>query len=95
MQLTCISLSDIYYKCGCEKSWDEVQEDSFSFMCRGCSKMKGLEVEIERLSQLVLALVGREDVGCASGSGGEQWMIKLGEAMREMLGRTHLSLGGG
>ena len=29
--------------------------------------MKGLYVEIER--QLIMALVGREEVGCASGSG--------------------------
>ena len=35
-------------------------------------------------------------MGCASGSGREgQWMIKWGEAMRELLGRAHLSLGGG
>ena len=69
--------------------------DSFSFECRGCAKMKGLEVEMEWLRQLVLALVGREHVGCASGSGG--WTVddKVGEAMREMLGRAHLSLGGG
>ena len=32
--------------------------------------MKGLEVEMERLRQLVLALVGREEVGCASRSSG-------------------------
>ena len=32
--------------------------------------MKGLEVEMERLRQLVLALVGREEVYCASGSSG-------------------------
>ena len=32
--------------------------------------MKGLEVEMERLRQLVVALVGREEVGCASGSDG-------------------------
>ncbi|KAI0215856.1 hypothetical protein LSAT2_032078 [Lamellibrachia satsuma] len=46
----------------------------------------------------LLALVGREEVGCASGSAGGrggQWMIKCGEAMRGMLGRAHLSLGGG
>ena len=30
----------------------------------------GLEVEVERLRQLVVALVGREEEGCASGSGG-------------------------
>ena len=60
-----------FVKSGCEKSWAEVQVDSLSFECRGCAKMKGLEVEMERLRQLVLALVGREEMGCVSGSGGE------------------------
>ena len=55
---------------GCEKSWAEMQAYIFYFECRGCAKMKGLEVEMERLRQLVVALVGREDVGCVSGSGG-------------------------
>ena len=32
--------------------------------------MKGLEVDIEHLNQLVVVLVGREEVGCASSSGG-------------------------
>ena len=32
--------------------------------------MKGLEVEMEQLRQLGVALVGREEVGCSSGSGG-------------------------
>ena len=50
------------------KSWAEDQADSFCFECRGCAKMKGLEVEMECLRQLV-ELVGREEVGCASGSG--------------------------
>ena len=76
-----------FVKSGCEKSWAEVQADRFSFECRGYAKMKGLEVEMERLMQLVLALVGREDVGCASGSGGGR-----GRWMREMLGRAQ---GGG
>ena len=49
--------------------------------------MKELEAEMGRLSQLVLALVGREEVGCAGGLGGGQWTTKWGEAMREMLGR--------
>ena len=31
--------------------------DNFYFQCRGCAKMKGLEVEMDRLRQLVLALV--------------------------------------
>ena len=33
-----------FVKSGCEKSWAEVQADSFSFECRGCTKMKELEV---------------------------------------------------
>ena len=57
--------------------------------------MKEVEVEMEQLRQLGVALVEREEVGCAGGSGGGEWMIKCGKAMREMLGRAHLSLGGG
>ena len=38
--------------------------------------MKGQEVEMEQLRQLIVALMGREEVGCASGSGRGQWMIK-------------------
>ena len=44
--------------------------DSFSFECRGCTRMKELEVELEQLRLLVVAVVGREQVGCASGSDG-------------------------
>ena len=36
-----------FVKSGYEKSWAEVQADSFSFECRGCTKMKELEVELE------------------------------------------------
>ena len=84
-------------KSGCEKSWTEVQADSFSVECRGCTRMKELEVELEKLRVLVVAVVGREQVGCASGSGGEggQQMIKWGKTTREMLERAHLSLGRG
>ena len=57
--------------------------DSFSFECRGCVKMKGLEVEMERLRQLVVVLVGKEEVGCASGSGGGGVDDKVGEALEE------------
>ena len=39
-------------------------------MSKGYAKMKGLEGEMERLRQLVVALVGREEVVCASGSDG-------------------------
>ena len=59
-----------FVKSGCEKSWAEVQADSFSFECRGCTKMKELEVELEELRLLVVAIVGREQEGCASSSGG-------------------------
>ena len=69
--------------------------DSFSFECRGCAKMKELEVELEQLRLLVVAMEGREQVGCASGSSGGTVDDKVGETMREMLGRAHLSLGGG
>ena len=41
--------------------------------------MKGLEVEFEQLRLLVLAMVGREQVDCASGSGGGTVDDKLGE----------------
>ena len=59
-----------FVKSGCEKSWAQDQMDSFSFECTGCAKMKELEVELEQLRQLIVAIVGREQVGCASGSGG-------------------------
>ncbi|KAI0209770.1 hypothetical protein LSAT2_005508 [Lamellibrachia satsuma] len=49
-----------FIKSRCEKSWAEVQVDSFSFECRGCTKMKELEVELEQLRLLVVAVVGRE-----------------------------------
>ena len=63
-----------FVKSGCEKSWAEVQAGSFCSGCRVCGKMKELEVELEQLRLLVVAVVGREKVGCASGSsgGGEQ-----------------------
>ena len=65
-----------FVKSGYEKSWAEVQADSFSFECRGCMRMKELEVELEQLRLLV---VGREQVGCASGSGGGTVDDKVGE----------------
>ena len=46
-----------FVKSGCEKSWTEVQADSFSFECRGCTRIKELEGELEQL--LVVAVVGR------------------------------------
>ena len=66
---SCINWVD-FVKSGCEKSWAEVQADSFSFECRGCTKMKELEVELEELRLLVVAMVGREQGGCASSSCG-------------------------
>ena len=68
-----------FIKSGCEKSWAEVQADSFGFECRGCTKMKELEVELEQLRQLIVAMVGREQVGCASGSSGGTVDGKVGE----------------
>ena len=44
--------------------------------------MKELEVELEQLRLLVVAMVGREQVGCASGSGGGTVDDKVGEDER-------------
>ena len=41
--------------------------------------MKELEVELEQMRLLVVAVVGREKVGCASGSGGGTVDDKVGE----------------
>ena len=68
------SCSNWVVKSGCEKSWIEVQADSFSFECRGCTRLKELEVRL-----LLVAVVGREQVGCASGSGGGTVYDKVGE----------------
>ena len=68
-----------FIKSRCEKSWAEVQADSFSFECRGCAKMKELEVELEQLRLLVVAMVGREQMDCASGSGGGTVDDNVGE----------------
>ena len=72
-----------FVKPGCEKSWAEVQADSFSFECRGCTKMKELEVELEELRLLVVAMVGREQGGCASSSGGGTVDDKVGKDTRD------------
>ena len=72
-----------FVKSGCEKSWAEVQADSFSFECRGCMKMKELEVELEELRLLVVAMVGREQGGCASSSGGGTVDDKVGKDTRD------------
>ena len=49
-----------FVKSGCGKSWAEVQADSLSFECRGCMKLKELEVEFGQLRLLVVAMVGRD-----------------------------------
>ena len=72
-----------FVKSGCEKSWAEVQADSFSFECRGCTKMKELEEELEELRLLVVAMVGREQGGCASSSGGGTVDDKVGKDTRD------------
>ena len=72
-----------FIKSGCEKSWAEVQADSFSFECRGCTKMKELEVELEELRLLVVAMVGREQGSCASSSGGGIVADKVGKDTRD------------
>ena len=41
--------------------------------------MKELEVELEQLRLIIVAVVGREQVGCASGSGGGTVDDKVGE----------------
>ncbi|KAI0237070.1 Pre-mRNA-splicing factor 18 [Lamellibrachia satsuma] len=71
-----------FVKSGCEKSWAEVQADSFSFECRGCARMKELEVELEELRLLVVAIVGREQGSCASSSGGGTVDDKVGKDTR-------------
>ena len=72
-----------FVKSGCEKSWAEVQADSFSFECRGCTKKKELEVELEELRLLVVAMVGREQGGCASSSSGGTVDDKVGKDTRD------------
>ena len=72
-----------FVKSGCDKSWAEVQADSFSFECRGCTKMKELEVELEELRLLVVAMVGKEQGGCASSSGGGTVDDKVGKDTRD------------
>ena len=72
-----------FVKSGCEKSWAEVQADTFSFECRGCARMKELEVELEELRLLVVAMVGREQGSCASSSGGGTVDDKVGKDTRD------------
>ena len=72
-----------FVKSGWEKSWTEVQADSFSFECRGCTKMKELEVELEQLRLFVVGTVGREQRGFASSSGGGTVDDKVGKDTRD------------
>ncbi|KAI0238011.1 hypothetical protein LSAT2_011361 [Lamellibrachia satsuma] len=72
-----------FVKSGCEKSWAEVQADSFSFECRGCARMKEIEVELEELRLLVVAMVGREQGSCASSSGEGTVDDKVGKDTRD------------
>ena len=72
-----------FVKSGCEKSWAEVQADSFSFECRGCTRMKELEVELEELRLLVVAMVGREQGSCAGSSGEGTVDDKVGKDTRD------------
>ena len=85
MHLICGSCSNWvdFVKSGCEKSRAEVQADSFSFECRGCTKMKELEVEMEELRLLVVAMMGREQGGCASSSDGGTGDDKVGKDTRD------------
>ena len=55
-----------FVKSGCDKSWAEVQADSFSFECRGCTKMKELEVELEELGPS----------RCGNGGKGTGWLCQ-------------------
>ena len=48
-----------------------------------CTKMKELEVELEELKLLVVAMVGREQGGCASSSGGGTVDDKVGKDTRD------------
>ena len=58
--------------------------------------MKELEMELEQLRLLGVAMVGREQVGCASGSGWGTVDDKVGgDDNRDARERAYLSLGGG
>ena len=50
--------------------------------------MKILGVEMEQLRQLVVTLVGREEVGCVSGSGGGTVADKVGEGNERDAGES-------
>ena len=46
----------------------EIQGDSLNVECRGCGQMKGLDVEMEQLTELVIA-GGRWE--------GETWFVSM------------------
>ncbi|KAI0220916.1 hypothetical protein LSAT2_027615 [Lamellibrachia satsuma] len=52
--------------------------DSFCFECWRRTKMKELEVELEQLRLLIVAMVRMEQVGCSSSSGGGTVDDKVG-----------------
>ena len=54
-----------------------------------------LSVGDVELRQLIVAMVGREQMDCVSGSDGGTVDDKVGKMMRETLGKAHFSLGGG
>ncbi|KAI0221081.1 putative 4-coumarate--CoA ligase 1 [Lamellibrachia satsuma] len=83
LKMTALVVRQDFVKSGCEKSWAEVQADSFSFECRGCARMKELEVELEELRLLVVAMVGREQGSCASSSGEGTVDDKVGKDTRD------------
>ena len=53
------------------------------FSVWGCTKMKELEVELEELRLLIVAMVGREQGSCASSSGGGTVDDKVGKDTRD------------
>ena len=73
-----------FVKSGCEKSWTEVQADSFSFECRGCTKMKeGTRCGVERAEAARCGNGGKGTGGCASSSGGRIVYDKVGKDTRD------------
>ena len=59
-----------------------------------CEDEMRIDVEMERLRQPIVALVGRQDMGCASGSCGRTVNDKVGECDEGYTRENYLSLGG-
>ncbi|KAI0211104.1 hypothetical protein LSAT2_004080 [Lamellibrachia satsuma] len=78
-----------FVKSGCEKSWTEVQADSFSFECRGCAKMKELEVEMEHLRQLVVVGMGESEGDRSKGDERERCHVDGREGDGQKAARGH------